>query len=291
MIYLPKKADKNDVENFITTSFLYKRFRLLLLNQFEWKGPEKQGIDEADLEKWLFENGCFLAFEDRYLGPMCLSCYGEGELNVYGRHTKYRATGFNYSETYTSDESVLVRNNKLYMPTHDAVVYYVNQLYDLVRTLQLNVRQLRLQTLFTADDKNVLTVKKIIDEIDKFNWAIITDRRAGHADEIVKAVPTGVKCLTAELTDRYNAVMNEALTYFGFNNANTDKRERLITDEANANNQLIDSCAEVMLEARKKACDEINDKFGWGWSVDFRTKREEGVKQDDRPDQQPTAEQ
>lgn len=274
MILLPNKADRNDLNNIITESFLYRRFELLMLNQFKWNGLDEFNIQEKHVEQYLFNNGYCAFFEDPANGKLCLPCYGEGGQNVYGDFLRYRATGNNYSFAVNADDCVLIENNKLRMPTYLAVYYFVEQLYELKRTMDVNVKQLRLQTLFSATDKNILTVKKIIDEIDKHNWAIVTDS-ALQLDEIVKAVQTGVKPLTAELTDRYNAVMNEALTYFGINNSNTDKRERLITDEANANNQLIDSCAEMFLESRRRACEEINKKFGTNISVELRNKRDE----------------
>ena len=285
MRFTPTKADRNELENIVAESFLYDRFRLLMVNQFKWNGLEELNIKERHIENYLFDNGYCLFFQDKTDGLMCLPCYGEGQ-NVYGDPLRYIAHGFNYSKTYKAADVVLIENNKLHMPTDKAVLYFVQRLYELTRTLDVNVRQLKLQTLFSATDKNVLTVKKIIDEIEKNNWAIITDSGMS-LDEIVKAIPTGVKCLTQELTDRYNAVMNEALTYFGINNSNTDKRERLITDEANANNQFIDSCAQMFLESRERACEEINKKFGLNISVELRNKREE-VKNEN--DSKPTSE-
>ena len=273
MIWTPKKLDRNDYLNAITESFLYSRFRLLMINQFKWKGLEEFNIQERHIENFLFDNGFCLFFEDPMNGKLCLPCYGAGQQNVYGDFLKYTATGMNYTYTVDADKAVLIENNKLRLPTDTAVLYFVTRLYELTRTMDVNVKQLKLQTLFSATDKNVLTVKKIIDELDKNNWAIVTDSTM-QVEEIVKAIPTGVKPLTAELTDRYNAVMNEALTYFGINNANTDKRERLITDEANANNQFIDSCAQMFLESRQRACEEINKKFGANISVELRNQCE-----------------
>lgn len=289
MILTPGKADRNDLMNIITDSFLYDRFRLLMVNQFKWEGLDEFNIQERHVENYLFDNGYCLFFNDPAYGLMCLPCNGVGQQNVYGDYIRYRAVGNNYTFEVNADECVLVENNKLRMPTEKAVFYFVSRLYELVRTMDVNVQQLKLQSIFTANDRNVLTVKKIIDEIEKNNWAIVTDSSV-VVDEIVKAVPTGVKCLTAELTDRYNAIMNEALTYFGINNSNTDKRERLITDEANANNQFIDSCAEMFLEARKRAVDEINAKFGTSISVDLRNKREEIPTDDLSVDEEDTSE-
>lgn len=275
MIFTPFKAKKDDLDNIFTESFLFDRFKLLMLNQFKWTGPEKENIQERHIEEYLFENGYCLFFEDPLNGKLCLPCYGH-DVNVYGDYKNYTATGFNYTFNVSAENSVLIENNKLRMCTRKAVLFFVERLFELVRTMDVNVKQLKLQTLFTATDDNVLTVKKIIDEVDNNNWAIVVDKMTINPDEIVKAIQTGVKCLTPELTDRYNAIMNEALTYFGINNSNTDKRERLITDEANANNQFIDSCAEMFLESRKRACEEINKKFGLNWSVELRNKREGG---------------
>lgn len=291
MIWTPGKvkADKNDVMNVLTESFLYDRFRLLMINQFKWNGLEDLNIQERHIENYLFDNGYCLFFQDKTDGLLCLPCHGKKQ-NVYGDYLIYEASGFN--ETYRNiraEDSVLIENNKLRMATEKAVLYFVARLYELARTSDVNTKQLKLQTLFTATDDNVLTVKKIIDEIDNNNWAIVVDKTMS-LDEIVKAVPTGVKSLLMELRDEYNAVMNEALTYFGINNSNTDKRERLITDEANANNQLIDSCAEMFLESRKRACEEINKKFGLSLSVELRNKREEVNTSDNISNEENTSE-
>ena len=253
MRLLPTKPNQNEINNIMTESFLYDRFRLLMLNQFKWTGLDELNIKERHIEQLLFDKGCAVFFEDKELGHLCLEVSGSGKQNVYGDYLKYRATGFGYTKEISADDAVIIENNKMFMPTNKAVLFFVERLFDLVRTMDVNVKQLKLQTLFSATDKNILTVKKIIKEIDENNWAIIKDQTL-QIDEIIKAIPTNVKCLTGELTDRYNAVMNEALTYFGINNSNTDKRERLITDEANANNQFIDSCAEMFLESRKRAC-------------------------------------
>ena len=66
-------------------------------------------------------------------------------------------------------------------------------------------------------------------------------------------------------------------TYLGINNANTDKRERLITSEADSNNQFIDSCGAMFLEARQRACEEINKKFGLNIKCELRTTREQSA--------------
>lgn len=269
-----KRFTNTDIDNIKTESFLYKRFRLLALNMFKWTGLEQLGIEERHIESWLFDEGRALVFEDKELGLMCLPCDMFG-CNVYNDPTHYRATGFNYSKMIPVSEGVLIENNKLRMPTADAIRYFTDQLYEIVRTRDTNIKTLKLPFVLACTDKDLLTAKKLLEEVENNSWALFTNKNMVNIDEAIRVLPTGVKPFTAELTDQYHDIMNEALTYLGINNANTDKRERLITDEANANNQFIESCAEMFLEARKRACEEINTRFGTNISVELRNKPEE----------------
>lgn len=269
-----KRTTASDLDNIITEHFLYDRFRLLALNQQKWNGlPET--IEERHIEMPLFSDGRACFFNDPALGFLCLPCFPHG-MNVYGDPTRWRAVGFGYSKELTPDECVIIENNKLRMPTQKIVFYFVSQLYEVLRTRDVNIKTLKAPFIIKTDDKSVLTLKNILDRIDNNEWAIFGDKSMG-LENAFEVFQTGVKCLTTELTDTYHDILNEALTYMGINNANTDKRERLITSEADANNQLIDSCAEMFLEARKRACEEINQKFGLNVSVELRTTRDDSA--------------
>lgn len=56
-------------------------------------------------------------------------------------------------------------------------------------------------------------------------------------------------------------IWNEALTFLGINNILVDKKERLITDEANSNNELINLNLQSFLAPRQEACKKFNEKF------------------------------
>ena len=61
------------------------------------------------------------------------------------------------------------------------------------------------------------------------------------------------------------------MTFFGINNTNTEKRERLITDEVNANNEVISINAEAMLLTRQEAANAINKLYGLNVTVKMRS--------------------
>lgn len=264
------KTTETDIDNLITKSFLYKRLRLLAVTKFKYGGLDGTGIEERHIEKYLFDEGKCLWFKDKTYGLMCLPCQGQG-VNVYNDPIQYRAVGFNYTKLIDVNDCVLMENNKLRMPTNDVVMYFVRQMYEVVRARDVNIKTLKLPFIATTDDKQELTAKKIVESIDNNTFVVFVNKFGRPIEELLKVLPTGVKPYTAELTDVYHDILNECLTYLGINNANTDKRERLITDEANANNQFIESCSEMFLESRKRAVDEINKKFGTNITVELRT--------------------
>lgn len=266
-----KRITSSDVDNVLTESFLYKRFKLLALNMFEYGNLDtfNENIEERHIEKFLFDFGKCCAFEDPLLGKMILPCEGIG-FNVLNDPTSYRVTGFNYSKEIKAEDCVLIENNKLRMATDEIIKFFTRQLYEIVRARDINIKTLKIPFIIPTDDKTVFTMKKIFDDIDNNVYAIFPDKNIVNSENGLQVLQTGVKPYTAELTDVYHDILNEALTYLGINNANTDKKERLITDEANANNQLIESCANMFLEARQRAVDKINEMFGSNITVKLR---------------------
>ena len=68
---------------------------------------------------------------------------------------------------------------------------------------------------------------------------------------------------------------------FGLNSLpNQDKRERLITDEANANNELTQSSADIGLVMREQFCEDLYTAFGIPCSVKLRVEPVKEVDED-----------
>ena len=65
-------------------------------------------------------------------------------------------------------------------------------------------------------------------------------------------------------------IWNEALQFLGINNLD-EKKERLITDEANSNNEVINMNLQSYLAPRKHACELFNEKYGEHIDVKVRS--------------------
>lgn len=268
-----KRATLTDLLNDLTYKIIYDKFKLIALNAFEWIGlPE--GIEERHLEGYLFDYGKAIFFRDPAMSYMCLQTDNGANLNVYGEPLGWWATGFNYHKYYKSDECVIIDNNKLRVPTHDFIMFYANKLAEAERTMDVNVKSCKTPYIFACDEKDVLSFKQIFAKVNGNEPAVYADR-ALDLDRIA-VLQTGVKFLGNELQDYKKTVENEMLTFLGVNNSPVDKKERLVTNEVESNDELIQSFCDIQLESREKACETINTKYGLNISVKLRQNK--GVK-------------
>ena len=269
-----KRATLTDLLNDLTFRTIYDKFRMLSTSAFEWSGlPD--GIEEKFIERFLFDQGKAVFFRDPHMSYMCLEAQDTGQLNVYGESLFYRATGFNYSRQLPADRCVIIENNPLRLSTHNFIMFYTNKLTEAERTMDVNVKACKTPYIIACDDKDVLTFKRIFQQIDGNTPAIYADK--GLNLDALNVLKTDAKFLGNELQDFKKSVENDLLTFLGFDNLAVDKKERVNLSEANSNNQLTQSFAELQLNSRKLACERINSMFGLNLSVNRREPVERGV--------------
>jgi hypothetical protein len=255
-----------------TYNTIYARLKNLALNMFEWGGLPP-GMRSSYIERLLYSWGKAVFFEDKNFGLMVMQAQSEGEYNEYGdwiniRPAARNGTVFDEYKAVGKDQScVLIRNNELYMPTEQYVDWYTSKLVEIEMSLDSNVKIQKFPFFISADDKNILSLKNIINQIERDTLAIYYDKNIRGNIEIL---PTLAPFIADKLSDYRHDVWNEAHTFLGINNANTDKRERLVTDEVNANNDATALNAMYMLESRKIACEDINKLFGTSITVKIR---------------------
>lgn len=262
-----KRANLTDLLNHNTFRCLYDRYRLIAVNAWEWDNlPD--GIQSRHIERLLFERGMLAFFRAPQMGFMALECEAGGNLNVYGDPLWYRAHGYNYQRKLNADDCVIIENNLLRLPTDPFIMHYVNKLTEAERTMDVNVKACKTPIVFACDDKDVLTFKRIFQQVDGNVPAFFADR-ALNLDSI-QAFQTGAKFMGNDLMDYKRAVESDLLTFLGQNNTPVDKKERVLNAEANANNGLIESFAQLQEEARQRAVEAINEKYDLNITVKRR---------------------
>lgn len=269
-----KRANITDLLNDLTYKTTFDKWKMIAVNMFKWEGlPD--GIEERHIERELFDHGKCLFFKDPRMSYMALQAQEGTGINVYGDPLEYRAIGYNYNKRYAADDCVLIENNKLRKPTRDYIYFYANKITEAERTMDVNVKANKTPVVFACDDASLFTYKQVFNQVDGNVPAIWLDKKLDLNS--IGVYDTKVKFLCNDLMEYKKTVENELLTLLGVNNTPHEKKERLITDEAQSNNQLIQSFCELQLEARKRAADAINEMYGLSVTVEKRQTYEQPV--------------
>ena len=262
-----KRANLTDLLNNLTFKTLHDKYKLIAQNAHTWEGlPD--GIEERHVERWLYSHGRAVFFRAPGQGYMCLEVHDGGNLNPYGDPLNYRAVAYGQQWLLQADDCVIIRNNILNLATDPFIMFYVNKLTEAERTMDVNLKACKTPIIFACDDKDVLSFKRMFQQVDGNVPACFVDR--GLNLDSITAFQTGVKFMGNDIQTYVRGIESELLTFLGENNVSFEKRERSITDEVNANNQLIQSFAQLQLQARQKACEAINEKFGLNIRVSRR---------------------
>ena len=253
--------------NQLTVTDYYDRLKLIALSLFEWQGlPES--CNEKFMEQTLYAYGRALFINDETLGFLNMRCTPSGRLNNYDEPVSYTAYSTIYNHSFDRDDCILIRNNYLERPTDETIVLFATRLAQAERTIDTNVNALKPPILIRCDEKDRLTMKNLYNSYEG-NEPFILGGKALNLEGL-KVIKTDAPFVANQLQDYKHQLWNEALTFLGINNANTDKRERLITDEVNANKEVISINAQSMLLTRQESCELINKKYGLNVTVSFR---------------------
>lgn len=260
--------------NDMTFTDYYYRLMLLSRSVFKWENLPN-GMDEKWIEKFLFTEGKCMFFKDPEKGFMVTKCTDSSTLNYYEEPTELRPYALNYEgdSLVVGKDCVLIRNNDEMIPTSYSVKLFAYRLAELTRTMDVNINAQKTPVLIIGSEKQKLSLKNIYAQWDGFEPVIYGDKSLDSTD-LMKVLKTDAPVVFPQLQAQKQTLWNECLTFLGINNANTEKRERLITNEVEANDNHIDLSADCLLKAREKACEQINELFGLNISVSLREGKE-----------------
>lgn len=239
------------------------RLKLLATSLFTWKGLDEVAGKGASrfLELALYDFGRACFIKDDELGYMALRVNPSDTLNVYQLPTKVQAWSIGYQKQFDFDEVVYIMNNELQIPTARTINQFAYRLYETERTIDVNLIAQKTPVLIEGDTKTILTLKNVYMQYSG-NTPFIFGNKQFDMSNKINVLNTNAPYLIDKLELHKHEIWNEMLTYLGIDNANTDKKERLITDEVESNNEVINYYLNCFYKTRKSACDEINKKFG-----------------------------
>jgi hypothetical protein len=249
------------INNFTYIDYL-DRLKLLATSLFTWENlDEIAGFGATSfLEDALFERGkaCFVKDED--IGFKVFNVQPSDKLNIYRLPIKVHATSIGYNKEFDFEDIVYIKNNELEIPTINTLQLIAYRLFDTERTIDTNLIAQKTPVLIEGDTKTILTLKNVYMQYSG-NTPFIFGNKQFDISNKLNVLKTDAPYLIDKLELHKHELWNEALTFLGIDNANTDKKERLITDEVESNNDLITYYLNCFYKTREQAANMINEKF------------------------------
>jgi hypothetical protein len=251
-------------ENYITS---------LAYQLFEWENlPES--VDPRYLEMSLHSYGFVGFYKDPRLGFIAVQGAVSGTVDHYLLPTKFHAVTPTYQNTFnlynykdmkpqTEKEmrktGIVIWNNDYHFSSIPSLKLFASYLADIQDTTRININAQKTPVLITTNDNTRFSLENLYAKYSSGHPVIFgNDKLDPEAFQVLK---TDAPFVADKLTVQRNAVWNEVMTFLGLNNANLEKRERMVTSEAESNNEQIRASSNVFLKSRREACDKINELY------------------------------
>lgn len=171
---------------------------------------------------------------------------------------------------------VLIKLTPDYCGIVDLVGYYADLMAVAAESMGINMLNSKLAYVFAADNQaSANSFKKMMDQVNMGQPAVFIDKNLmdaeGNPTWQTFAQDLRQNFIAPELMETMDKIERMFENEIGIpNTGGTEKKERLISDEVNANNVSTYSKAELWLENLRTGCEEANKKFGISLSVDWR---------------------
>lgn len=249
------------------TGQFYQRYLLKkALSVFKWTLPE--WWDENYFLYTLYCRGFVAIFDSGKFGVIPQGCGLQG-YNVFYRPKRVIIANplLTTLEREIDVDCVLMQLQPDYMGILDLCSHYAEKMALASSAINQNLWSTRLATVFFAEtDAEQQSVKKAYDRMTSGDPMVVVRKNLRDENGNLKyeIFNRDVKnsYVISDLIADLRKIEAEFDTRVGIPNANTDKRERLITDEVNANNVETTILSDMWMDSIQDAIKKVKTMFG-----------------------------
>ena len=264
---MQKRLMNSQLSNY-KTYLMYRRQLLTLAeNVFSFKNLPTY-IDVSYVNMQLVNTGSIAFFVDDVLGLLALPYVNQGNLDVYGRPTKIRVySNTNYQKVLKQGEFVIMYDNNGHYPLLYDVLQYAERLALNTRTSDINISQQKTPRFWKTTANKLKSVQDKINNVDAFAETVIDYDNLLIDDTSLVLSPAPF--VADKIDEHQDKIWNEFLRLIGVSNLQYQKKERNITDEITAMQGGTIASRFSRFEPRKRAIEEINNKFNYNIEVEY----------------------
>lgn len=268
------KLEKGEIEG-LRLEFQYMiQFTDIFIKLFKWNNVPV-GIDMDIVMRNLFNQGRAMFLRDDLNGFMILPTVAFSKYNWQGKPIEWQGIEFNgTTHKRNSDDSVIIKNSPLMAPCLPTVYEYCKDLANIRQAMKTNVNATKTPFIATGNRNQLLSLQNKYKKVSDNEMVIYEETGAMQSLNVLK---TDAPFLADKLSTLFVHTMGQLLTYLGINNTETEKKERLVSDEVNGNNEFINSNLKTRLSCYQEACEKINAMFGLSMSVELNEEYAKGI--------------
>lgn len=185
--------------------------------------------------------------------------------------------GLKTLEIGTQCEIIKLQPN--YSGIMDIVTTYADLMALCLETAGINLLNSKMSYIFFSQNKAASeTFKKMYDKVASGEPMAVIDKSLlddeGNPAWTMFTQNVGQNYITDKILNDLKTIEDQFNTEIGIPNANTQKRERMIVDEVNANNIDTNAKISLWLETMKRDIEKVNKMFGLNISVSHRFQNE-----------------
>ena len=173
-------------------------------------------------------------------------------------------------------DGVLMKLTPDYTGICDLIGYYADLMAVSAEGMGINILNSKLAYIFGVKNPAAAdSFKKMVDKINAGDPSVFVDKNLldddGNPTWVEYAQDLRNNFIAPDLLQTMNQIERMFESEIGIpNTGGIEKKERLISDEVNANNVSTYSKAALWLENLQTSCDEVNRLFGLNVSIDWR---------------------
>ena len=267
------------VKNVALQRYFRKYLFQKAISVFKWNLPEEW--DEDYFKYVLYGFGYIAVLNTKTFGVICQGG-ALGGYNLYYRPSYIIITNPLLKETITANinrDCAIIKLQPDYSGIMDIVSYYADQMALASEALGMNMVNVKNATVFGAETKaQAESFKKMYDHMSDGSPAIVVDKKLlddqGKPNWFPFTQNIREQYVSSDILVDMRKIESQFDTEIGIPNSNTEKRERLIDSEVNANNVETATRCELWLDSLRKGLKTANNMFDLSLSVDWRVRPE-----------------
>lgn len=268
-----------EVKGSLNTETAYYEWALMWLVYYRYKLKIPEHIALNYFRFWLFHYGSIgLVYTNKF--GWIAGNYGVSEIDLY-----YQPRQLTFANPFLPDIKVgIVGINSCIIKLFDDFSGFkpyirrtATKLAACDKAMDVNLMTASMGKLLGAPNKKIAnTLKEALGDLTigkPYVTINSSDLEAINVNQLVSEL--GSEFIADKVQELKRTYLNEFLSLIGINNANLNKRERLVTDEVNANNDEVNAIPTLVIEDNLRPSMEFASKLtGEEFSVELRGENE-----------------